>query len=138
MSPAQKADVVVVGSGAGGAPVALTLSEAGAKVVVLERGPWYSVREFTHDEVGICRRDFFVPYPYAGYDPKTIRKKGQKKAHRTTEGWIGVCVGGGTVHMSGFFYRFKESDLLLKTMTGGVKDADLADWPIRMDDLLPY
>jgi choline dehydrogenase-like flavoprotein len=138
MSFKKQADVVVVGSGAGGAPVALTLSEAGAKVVVLERGPWYTVREFTHDEVAICRRDFFVPYPYAGYDPKTIRKGGEQHAHPTPEGWTSVCVGGGTVHMSGFFYRFKESDLRLKTMTGGIKGADLADWPIRMDDLLPF
>ena len=130
MKSKEAADVVVIGSGAGGSPVAVTLAEAGAKVVVLEKGPWYTVRDFTHDEVGICRRDFFIPYHYPGHDPHTIRKRGKPKVNLTNEGWIGQNVGGGTVHMSGFTYRYKESDLRLATMTGGIKGADLADWPI--------
>lgn len=35
-------DVVIVGAGAGGATAAKVLSEAGLKVVGLERGPWLS------------------------------------------------------------------------------------------------
>jgi choline dehydrogenase-like flavoprotein len=133
-----QADVVVIGSGAGGTPVAATLAEAGARVVVLERGNFYTIRDFTHDEVAICRRDFFVPYPYAGQHPHTIRKKGKPNAHPTNEGWVGVCVGGGTVHMSGFTYRLKEQDLRLATMTGGIQGADIVDWPISIEELEPY
>jgi choline dehydrogenase-like flavoprotein len=138
MGKAEQTDVVVIGSGAGGAPVAVTLSEAGARVIVLERGPSYTIRDFTHDEVAICRRDFFVPFPYPGHSPHTIRKRGQNSYHLTNEGWVGVCVGGGTVHMSGFTYRLKESDLRLRSMTGGIAGADIVDWPISMDELLPY
>jgi choline dehydrogenase-like flavoprotein len=129
-------DAVVIGSGAGGAPVALTLARAGARVVMLDKGPYYALRDFVHDEVAICLRDFWAPYPTE--DPNTLVKGDETRARRTREGWTGVCVGGATVHMSGFTYRFKESDLKLATLTGGLADADLADWPISMEELTPY
>ena len=39
-------DVVVVGSGAGGAVVAAICAEAGLRVIVLEEGPYYSAAEY--------------------------------------------------------------------------------------------
>lgn len=42
-------DVVVIGSGPGGAIPAYRLAAAGAKVVILERGPWLETGDFTHD-----------------------------------------------------------------------------------------
>ena len=39
-------DVVIVGSGAGGAVMASILSEAGQRVVVLEEGPYYTPQEY--------------------------------------------------------------------------------------------
>ena len=38
-------DVVVIGSGAGGAPIAAELAEAGFDVVVVEEGSYYATRE---------------------------------------------------------------------------------------------
>lgn len=49
MSRTERTDVVVVGSGFGGAIAAYHLAAGGAKVVVLERGPWLSSEEFDHD-----------------------------------------------------------------------------------------
>ncbi len=50
MSPARETtDVVVIGTGPGGAIPGYHLAAAGAKVVFLERGPWLRTQDFTHD-----------------------------------------------------------------------------------------
>ncbi|MFY1668885.1 FAD-dependent oxidoreductase [Plantactinospora sp. WMMB334] len=45
----ESTDVVVIGSGFGGAIAAYHLAAGGARVVVLERGPWLRAEEFDHD-----------------------------------------------------------------------------------------
>jgi choline dehydrogenase-like flavoprotein len=50
------ADVVVVGSGAGGATIAAELAEAGFEVVVLEDGSYYQTRDFTADTSAMTRK----------------------------------------------------------------------------------
>ncbi len=136
MGGIEEADVVVIGSGAGGAPVATVLAEAGARVVILEKGPYYTSRDFVHDEIKICRRDFWVPY--LDEEPHTIRAGERERAKRTRAGWTSRCVGGATVHMSGFFYRLQPSDLRLAEMTGGLAGTEIADWPIRLEEFLPF
>jgi choline dehydrogenase-like flavoprotein len=39
-------DICIVGSGAGASPVTYTMSKAGAKVLVLEKGPWLTEKKF--------------------------------------------------------------------------------------------
>ncbi len=129
-------DVCIVGSGAGGAPMALELGRAGFKVVVLEKGAHYQPADFVHDEILNSRRNFFMPLPW---DEPHLLRAGQKAPFtRTNEGWTANCVGGGTVHMSGYFYRLKPVDFRLKTELGPVKNANLADWPISYADLAPF
>ncbi|MGQ0764192.1 MAG: GMC family oxidoreductase N-terminal domain-containing protein, partial [Gemmatimonadota bacterium] len=45
-----RADVVVIGSGAGGSVAAARLAEAGREVVILESGPWLTAVDFDEDE----------------------------------------------------------------------------------------
>jgi choline dehydrogenase-like flavoprotein len=49
MTYVESTDVLVIGSGFGGAITAYHLAAGGAKVVVLERGPWLEAQEFDHD-----------------------------------------------------------------------------------------
>ncbi len=135
MPVSEAVDVVVVGSGAGGAPVAAVCAEAGASVALIERGPRYAQSQFVHDEIRIARRNFFVPS--AETDPHVVVVKGQKP-ERSNDGWVALCVGGGTVHMSGFFYRFKPEDFRVRTLLGGIAGAEPADWPITYEALAPF
>src|SRR5262249_13886994 len=95
-------DVCIVGSGAGGAPMALELGRAVLKVVVLEKGPHYQKEEFAHDEILNSRRNFFMPLPWD--EPHLIRQGASGSYERSNAAWTANCVGGGTVHMSGYFY----------------------------------
>jgi len=112
-------DACVVGSGAGGGALAWKLARAGLRVLVLERGPHYRARDFFHDELAVCRRDYFVPNP--ARDPHLIAR-GNGAFERSADAWIACCVGGGTVHMSGYFFRMKS----------------LAGWPVTLDALAPF
>jgi len=131
----ESVDVCIIGSGAGGAPLALELGRAGFKVVVLEKGAWYQQTDFVHDEILNSRRNFFMPLPWD--EPHLWRTEGQPYT-RTNEAWTANCVGGGTVHMSGFFYRLKPVDFRMKSELGAPKGSNVVDWPITYKDLEPY
>jgi choline dehydrogenase-like flavoprotein len=49
MNATEATDVLIIGSGYGGAIPAYHLAVGGARVVVLERGPWLEAQEFDHD-----------------------------------------------------------------------------------------
>jgi choline dehydrogenase-like flavoprotein len=129
-------DICIIGSGAGGAPMALELGRAGFKVVVLEKGAHYKPKDFVHDEILNSRRNFFMPLPWE--EPHLVRRGPSGRYERTNSAWTANCVGGGTVHMSGYFYRLKPVDFRLRSTLGNVKGANLADWPISYEELAPF
>ncbi len=136
-APSDEVDVCVIGSGAGGGPVAYELARAGARVVVLEKGPWYTAKDFVHDEIGMCRRDFFVPR--VSDEPRVHYWRDRPRPTKGVDAWISCCVGGGTVHMSGYVFRLHPEDFVMATRYGArVSGASLADWPISYDQLAPY
>ncbi|ADO69865.1 GMC family oxidoreductase [Stigmatella aurantiaca] len=129
-------DVCIIGSGAGGAPMALELGRAGLKVVVLEKGAHYRPKDFVHDEILNSRRNFFMPMPWE--EPHLVRQGAHGRYERSNAAWTANCVGGGTVHMSGYFYRLKPVDFRLRSTLGKLDGANLADWPISYEDLAPF
>ncbi|MCP3138985.1 GMC family oxidoreductase [Pyxidicoccus xibeiensis] len=129
-------DVCIIGSGAGGAPMALELGRAGFKVVVLEKGRHYKPQDFVHDEILNSRRNFFMPLPWD--EPHLMRQGAKGRYERSNSAWTANCVGGGTVHMSGYFYRLKPVDFRLSSTLGPVPGSTVADWPISYEELAPF
>jgi len=83
------ADVVVVGSGAGGAPVAAVLAESGRRVVLLEAGPRLEAGDFTGDEGEMTARLW----------------KLTASADAAMTFCAGACVGGSTVINDALCFR---------------------------------
>jgi len=50
-------DVIIIGSGAGGAPIAYRLAKAGKSVLVLEKGPLFRPQYQTQDGLSDFKRD---------------------------------------------------------------------------------
>lgn len=136
-------DVCVIGSGAGGAPVAYAAAEAGRSVVVLEKGPWLREADFAKDEIAHCRRRAFTP---SLEDEPQVVELGSRRDGWTPwptpetgwDFWNGNIVGGATNLMSGFFLRLKPDDFRLRSTFGPIEGADVVDWPIGYDDLEPW
>lgn len=101
-------DVVVVGSGAGGAPVAAELAEAGFDVVVLEEGSYYQTRDFTADTSAMVRqlyRDGGATIAIGS--PPIMFQEGR-------------AVGGSTVINGGMSWRTPEDILAKWRKEGGL------------------
>jgi len=136
-------DVCIIGSGAGGGPVALTLAEAGYSVVVLEKGPWFTERDFYKDEIACCRRNTYSRnlneefHVVEEFDDNKgwVAKPTYDSSY---DFWNGNMVGGSSNLMSGFFHRLKPKDFRLLSEFGAIEGANIADWPISYDDLEPY
>ena len=117
-------DVVVIGTGAGGAPLLAKLAQAGLRVVALEAGrAWPSPRtEYVADEIGAADLYWLEDRLVTG-TPR-LRLGGNV---------AGTGVGGSTLHYGAFLPRADARDLRLHTEFGkGV------DWPISHEELVPF
>ncbi|XQW84912.1 GMC family oxidoreductase [Thalassotalea piscium] len=142
-----KYDICIVGSGAGASPVAYTLAKAGAKVLVLEKGPWLTEKEFFKDELAISLRDSYNPD--LNDEQHVIEElyeneqgenfwQGEPTSESGWSFWNGNVVGGSSNFMSGYFHRLKPIDFKLKSEFGEIPGANVEDWPISYQDLEPY
>jgi choline dehydrogenase-like flavoprotein len=109
------AQVVIVGSGAGGAAAATALAEEGWDVLILEEGPFVPTTEFTLDATTMIRR----LYRDAGTSmiqgtPNIIFAEGR-------------CVGGSTVLYGGMVWRTPEKVLHRWERENGIANISAKD-----------
>jgi choline dehydrogenase-like flavoprotein len=138
-----KYDVCIIGSGAGAAPIAYELSNAGFNVVVLEKGKYYKEEDFSKDELAISRRNKFTPLLEEEQHVMNVREEdGTLQRYEGAESdwsfWNGSMVGGSSNLMSGYFHKMHENDFRLKSAYGEIEGANVADWPISLEELEPY
>jgi choline dehydrogenase-like flavoprotein len=141
-------DVLVIGSGAGGAAAANVLTANGQKVLILEAGPNFydglddpsnpPVARFSNDELKFSYRNFITPDPLV--EPRTWRTSttdGDRTYTGDVQG-LPKTVGGGTVHADLKMPRYLPQDFHLGTELGAIQGASFADWPADYSVLEPF
>ncbi len=116
-------DAVVVGTGAGGAPLLAKLARAGLKVVALEAGRnWDPGVDFATDEIEQAKLYWLGERLSDGGMPVAFGANNS-----------GTGVGGSTLHWGAYVPRADPRDLRMRTEFGVGED-----WPLEYGELLPY
>lgn len=119
-----KPDIVIIGSGMGGATLAAGLVGSGYRVLILEKGDHLKDTPETRDTRAIFQRGFFRP------KENWLDKDG--KAFNPGNYHV---VGGNTKFYGAVLFRYRKEDFSeLKFPEGGVSPA----WPFSYDELEPY
>jgi choline dehydrogenase-like flavoprotein len=131
----QEFDVVIIGSGAGGAPIANELAKRGKSVLVLEKGPLLMPQYQAPDGLSPFKRDEVfstggekilrletankgVSYYSSHIEPDLndephVYRRADGRDDATVEGYTAQVVGGGTQLYGGVSLRFTPRDLTL-------------------------
>ena len=122
-SPSEEVDAIVIGTGAGGAPLLSVLSRAGLSVVALEAGRrWNPPVDFATDERAQSELFWNDERLSDGRNPVHFGRNNS-----------GTGVGGTTLHFTGYVPRPQPDDFVLHSEFGvGV------DWPITFADVEPW
>lgn len=119
----ERIDAVVVGTGAGGAPLLARLARAGLRVMALEAGQQFDPpNDFATDELAQKKLYWADERISGGNNPLPFGDNNS-----------GIGVGGSTLHYTAFVPRPQPDDFRLHTDFGvGF------DWPLAYSDLEPY
>ncbi|WP_310213269.1 GMC family oxidoreductase [Rheinheimera pacifica] len=136
-------DVLVVGSGAGGAMAAYELTRQGHKVLLLEAGRNYDPKTETpmfRPNSAAPLMGTSTPDKDFGFYDSTVDGGWQvpDEPYTTAEGsdflwWRARMLGGRTNHWGRYSLRFSEHDF-----KGKSRDGLGADWPFNYDDIAPW
>ena len=116
-------DVVIVGSGAGGASLAQRLAPTGKSILILERG-----EHLPREAENWSPKAVFIEHRY-----RTTDRWYDKNDHPFTPNSY-YWVGGNTTFYGAALMRLRKGDFEQTRHAGGVSPA----WPIRLEDLAPY
>jgi choline dehydrogenase-like flavoprotein len=122
MNYKEAVDVVIVGAGASGSLLAAKLSEGRKKVVVLEAGPAWHLRDLFSSQIWARRLKWgSAPTLTGGSAPIGI-------GFNTGGGF-----GGSALHHYANWYRLHPGDFKEQSLFG-----ENLDWPITYEDLQPF
>ena len=120
---ADRYNVIIIGSGAGGGTLAHRLAPSGKKILILERGDWlprealnWNVEEVFHANRYVSPDTWFLP-DGAGFQPQ-----------------VHYFVGGATKVFGAALFRLRKEDFGEMRHYDGVSPA----WPLGYDELEPY
>ncbi len=119
----KQVDVVVIGTGAGGAPALARLAGANLSVVAIEAGERFDpYADFANDERSQAKLFWTHERLSFGENPLSFGSNNSGKG-----------VGGSTVHFTAYTPRPDERSLRLRKNSGKGRD-----WPLEFSDLVPY
>ncbi|WP_338358078.1 GMC family oxidoreductase [Yeosuana marina] len=116
-------DIIIIGSGAGGATIAYKLADSGKKILILERGDYIPIEKENWNS-----EEVFVKNRY------TTKEKWLDKADKEFSPGQHYNVGGNTKLYGAALFRMRESDFGAVRHHGGISP----QWPISYTDLKPY
>ncbi len=117
-------DIIIIGTGAGGATLAYALRDSGARILLIERGD-------------------YLPREPQNWSPEAVF---DRKRYKPRESWqnaadgqrfrpgVHYVVGGNTKVYGAALQRLRREDFEDLQHQGGLSPA----WPLRYDDLEPY
>jgi choline dehydrogenase-like flavoprotein len=117
-------DVVIIGSGAGGATLAQQLAKTGKSILILERGEHLPV-----EPENWSAKEVFLRERYKAKE--TWRDRKGRKFQPNIHYWV----GGNTIFYGAALYRFRKRDFEETIHHGG---AVSPAWPIGYEDLADY
>jgi choline dehydrogenase-like flavoprotein len=116
-------DILIIGSGMGGATLAAALAPTGRSVVILERGERLRDCPEARDPAAIFQRGHFKP-------AERWRDASGAELHPGNY----ACVGGNTKFYGAVLMRYRAEDFAPLRHIGGVTPG----WPIRYAELEPF
>ncbi|WPO81493.1 GMC family oxidoreductase [Chryseobacterium sp. JJR-5R] len=116
-------DIIIIGSGAGGATMAYQLADSGKKILIVERGGYVPVEKENWDSTEVFRKNRY-----------TTTDEWLDKHGKPFRPGMHYNVGGNTKFYGAALFRLREEDFKEIQHYGGTSPA----WPIQYEDLKGY
>ncbi len=120
-------DAIIIGSGAGGGPVAWQLAQAGKKIAIIEAGDFYTTNDFNRFELGQIRKLWWKPRWTSNHE---------LGLEDEISLGMGRCVGGSTTIFTAVAARAPHFNFKEWYDASGIRNE--RGEPFSLEDLLPF